>query len=120
MADTDAAGVVYHANYLRFAEQARTEMANELGFPNHVLMQEHNCLFIIRHAKLDYHKPARCGDELIINTVPKSIDGVKLLVKQQIWSNNKHLTDLDILLICVNLELRPLRVPKFIKNRLRL
>lgn len=118
MADTDAAGVVYHANYLRFAEQARTELATELGIANHTLMAEHDCLFIIRSAELSYHKPAKCGDVLTIQSTPEKVSGVKLPFKQQIYCGEKLLTDVEVMLICVDKNLKPMRIPEFIKSRM--
>ena len=119
MADTDAGGVVYHANYLRFAEQARSEMAADLGFANHILMQEHGCLFVIRSASLSYHKPAKCGDVLTIHSTPGKIDGVRLPFKQQIFCGEQHLTDIDVLLICVNESFKPMRIPEFIRDAMQ-
>jgi len=67
-ADTDAAGVVYHANYLALAERARTEFLREQEIPHAALMADHGCLFMVRRANLEYLRPARLDDMLTITT----------------------------------------------------
>ena len=60
--DTDAGGIVYYANYLRFAERARTEVLRSMGFEQSRLREEHNLLFAVRHVTVDYRSPARLDD----------------------------------------------------------
>jgi acyl-CoA thioester hydrolase len=67
-ADTDAGGVVYHANYLMFAERARLEAMREAGHPHSALIAEHDCLFMVRRVNLEYLRPARLDDMLTITT----------------------------------------------------
>ena len=71
--DTDAAGIVYHANYLRFAERARTEALRELGIPHAELLREHNLMFVVRRIKVDYLRPARLDELLVVLTEPVSM-----------------------------------------------
>ena len=68
--DTDAGGIVYHANYLRLAERARTEALRELGIPHAELVARFNRMLVVRRAKLDYLEPARLDDSLIVLTAP--------------------------------------------------
>lgn len=63
--DTDAAGIVYHANYLKFMERARTEWLRSLGFEQDELAREHGIGFVVRSAELDFVRPARFNDELL-------------------------------------------------------
>jgi len=67
-ADTDAGGVVYHANYLELAERARTECLRDLGIPHALMTAEHDCLFMVRRVDLEYLRPARLDDMLTITT----------------------------------------------------
>jgi acyl-CoA thioester hydrolase len=67
-ADTDAGGVVYHANYLTFAEHARTECLRARGIPHALMTAEHDCLFMVRRVDLEYLRPARLDDMLTITT----------------------------------------------------
>src|SRR5689334_23672771 len=68
--DTDAGGIVYHANYLRFAERARTEVLRDLGVPHADLVRDWKLMFVVRRAKLDYLRPARLDDSLAVVTEP--------------------------------------------------
>lgn len=63
--DTDAAGIVYHANFLKFMERARTEWLRSLGFEQDAIAREHGIGFVVRTAELDFARPARFNDELV-------------------------------------------------------
>ena len=65
--DTDAGGVVYYANYLRFMERARTEWLRKLGFEQDELIAQHNVLFAVRRVQVDYRQPARFNDRLVVS-----------------------------------------------------
>ncbi|MFP4611230.1 MAG: tol-pal system-associated acyl-CoA thioesterase [Thiohalophilus sp.] len=65
--DTDAGGVVYYANYLRFMERARTEWLRKLGFEQDELITQHNVLFAVRRVQVDYRQPARFNDRLVVS-----------------------------------------------------
>ncbi|MEY3219353.1 MAG: hypothetical protein RIT27_710 [Pseudomonadota bacterium] len=66
--DTDSGGVVYHSQYLNFMERARTEWLRNLGFEQDVLREQHNCIFVVRKAQIDFLKPARFNDILTVIT----------------------------------------------------
>ena len=71
--DTDAAGVVYYANYLKFMERARTEYVRELGFEQDALREQQGVLFVVRNVLLQLHKPARFNDELeVVSNIEKT------------------------------------------------
>ncbi len=65
--DTDAGGVVYYANYLKYMERARTEWLRQLGFEQNSLRQQHGVLFVVQRVSLDYHKPGRFNDLLEVS-----------------------------------------------------
>ena len=73
--DTDAAGIVYHANYLKFAERGRTEMLRELGFEHSASREESGTLFTVRRCSIDYLAPARLDDALTVDTRVVEIGG---------------------------------------------
>ena len=73
--DTDAGGVVYYANYLRFAERARTEALRALGFPHAVMADRFGLLFVVRRVEVDYLRPARLDDSLTVVTEALAIGG---------------------------------------------
>lgn len=82
--DTDAGGVVYYANYLKFAERARTEMLRELGVEQRALLEAHGIAFVVRKAEMDLKAPAYLDDELIIHTHIEEIRPASLRMMQRI------------------------------------
>ena len=110
--DTDAGGVVYHANYLRFAERARTEALRDLGVPHAELVSQHGLMFMVRRVKLDYLGPARLDDSLVVVTRPLEIGAAVLDLRQDFIRSEALLVSLDIRLACVRLaDQRPARMP---------
>lgn len=110
--DTDAGGVVYHANYLRFAERARTEALRDLGVPHAQLHGLHGLIFMVRRVKLDYVRPARLDDALTVLTWPTAIRGASVELRQQVWLDETICADAEMQLACVQAETgRPGRIP---------
>ena len=81
--DTDAGGIVYHANYLRFAERARTEAMRDLGIPHAELVAQFNLMFVVHRVKLDYVRPARLDDSLTVVTEPVLVGGASVTLTQE-------------------------------------
>src|ERR1700735_14983 len=107
--DTDAAGMVYHANYLKFAERGRSEMLRSLGFPHRKLGAEDGVGFAVRRCLVDSLAPARREDALTVDTTLAEIGAATLSVRQQIRRGSELLADLDILVACVGRDGRPRR-----------
>lgn len=82
--DTDAGGVVYHASYLRFAERARTEALRERGLAHAMLLANHGLMFVVRRIKVDYLRPARLDDSLVVVTEPLEVGGASVLLRQEV------------------------------------
>lgn len=110
--DTDAGGVVYHANYLGFAERARTEAMRTLGVPHSELTALHGLIFMVRRVKLDYLAPARLDDALTVTTAPLAVRGASVDLRQAIMLGETRLVDIEIQLACVQAATgRPSRIP---------
>jgi len=109
--DTDAAGIVYYANYLKFAERGRTEMMRALGFAHSTIRQETGIIFTVRQLTADYRTPARLDDALSVETRIVEIGAATLQLDQQIRRDGMVLVVLDLLLACVGHDGRPRRVP---------
>jgi acyl-CoA thioester hydrolase len=110
--DTDAGGVVYHANYLGFAERARTEALRALGVPHSELTALHGLIFMVRRVKLDYLAPARLDDALTVTSVPLAVRGASVDLRQTIMLGAIRLVDIEIQLACVQAATgRPGRIP---------
>jgi len=99
--DTDAGGVVYHANYLRFAERARTEALRDLGVPHAEMQALHGLIFMVRRVKLDYLAPARLDDSLTVVTDLTALRGASVDLRQQIWLGETRIVDAELQLACV-------------------
>ena len=82
--DTDAGGIVYHANYLRFAERARTEALRALGVPHADLVRDHHRMFVVRRVKLDYLRPARLDERLSVLTDQRALGAASVRLRQDV------------------------------------
>jgi acyl-CoA thioester hydrolase len=109
--DTDAAGIVYYANYLKFAERGRTEMMRDLGFAHSTIAAELGTLFTVRRLAADYRAPARLDDRLTVATRVVEIGAATLLLDQRICRDGTLLVALDILVACIGPDGRPRRIP---------
>ena len=109
--DTDAAGMVYHANYLKFAERGRTEMLRFLGFDHSRLRQHPGIVFTVRRCSVEYRGAARLDDPLTVETRVDAVAGATLSLRQMVCRGDEVLADLDVLVACVGENGRPRRVP---------
>ncbi|MDQ2805166.1 MAG: tol-pal system-associated acyl-CoA thioesterase [Pseudomonadota bacterium] len=110
--DTDAAGIVYHANYLRYAERARTEAMRAMGAAHADLVRDCNLMFVVRRAELDYLRPARLDDRLEVVTEPVRLRAAAVTLRQSIRNDRGSCVVLAIELACVALGgNRPARIP---------
>jgi acyl-CoA thioester hydrolase len=116
--DTDAAGIVYYANYLKFAERGRTEMMREMGFAHSQIAEDIGTLFTVRRCSVDYRAPARLDDALIVETLVREIAGATLLLDQRIRRDDELLVQIDMLVACVGRDGRPRRVPAGLRTAL--
>lgn len=117
--DTDAGGVVFYANYLKFFERARTEWLRALGFGQHELAQAHGCVFVVRHVDIDYLKPAKLDDSLLLRSSITRIGGASLSFRQQAWRDGQMLAESSITVVCVSLQtLRPMPLPEPVASAL--
>src|SRR5260370_32873359 len=109
--DTDAAGIVYDANYLKFAERARTEMLRLLGFEQEALRRATGHVFAVRHCSADYLAPARLDDELTVESRLTALGGASLEIDQRIDCGQQVLVRLPLRLACLDPHGRPARLP---------
>jgi len=93
--DTDAGGIVYHANYLNFAERGRTEALREMGIPHAEMLRRHAVMFVVRNVNIDYQRPARIDEELRVETRVIELGGASATLRQQIWRDRDSQGDRD-------------------------
>jgi acyl-CoA thioester hydrolase len=110
--DTDAGGVVYHANYLRYAERARTEALRDAGVPHAELVDRFGLMFMVHRAEIDYVRPAMLDDQLVVETETIDLGGASILLRQTVHGPNGVCATLRIKLACVRIGgNRPARIP---------
>ena len=115
--DTDSGGVVYYANYLKFAERGRTELLRSAGFENKSLLESKGFAFAVRHIEADYFKPAVLDDLLEVKTTVLEIKNASIVMKQTISCHDAVLFVLNVVLACVDLnEFKPVRIPEDLKT----
>lgn len=113
--DTDAGGVVYYANYLRFAERGRTEALHLAGIDHVDLMEQHGIWFVARRCVIDYLKPGRLDDILVVRTSIREMRNTSLLMRQEIGKRHENgivdIAVVDAFMVCVNTAVKPTKFP---------
>lgn len=118
--DTDAGGVVYHANYLRFAERARTEALRDLGVPHAEMAEQHGLIFMVRRTNLDYLAPALLDDALIVATRCVALGAATVELEQIVRRDAQPLVVCTLQLACLRAsDQRPQRIPPRWRTALR-
>lgn len=118
--DTDAGGVVYYANYLKFFERARTEWLRQLGFGQLAVAQSEGRLFVVRSASVDYHRPARLDDALVILSRVARAGRASILFEQSCVRGDELLATGRIDIACVSTpQLRPAALPETLAQHMR-
>ncbi|OHC76522.1 MAG: tol-pal system-associated acyl-CoA thioesterase [Rhodospirillales bacterium RIFCSPLOWO2_12_FULL_58_28] len=110
--DTDAGGIVYYANYLKFAERARTEMLRDLGAENSKIMKSDGIVMAVHHCSADYLKPARLDDMLAVHTRLVKIGGASLHLDQTVVRDGEDIARMKIRLVCMTLAGSSARLPE--------
>ncbi len=115
--DTDSGGVVYHSNYLKFMERARTEWLRSIGIDQRHLKQDHQIMFVVHRIDIQYKFPARFNDDLIVKSEIKDIGSSKIEFRQMIYRNDEMLIDASVDIACIDSEkFKPVRIPPTIKQ----
>jgi len=116
--DTDVGGVVYYANYLKFAERARTEMLRLIGFPHGEMMEHDGCAFAVRRCEADYIRPARFDDYLEVHTDNIDIEAASLWLDQRVKRDGGDVAVLRVRLACIGRNGKPARLPAGVRKAL--
>ena len=110
--DTDWGGVVYHANYLRFLERARTEWLRALGFAQPALAAGHQVVFVVRSLSVDFLKPARFDDVLEVSIELHDVGASRIRMSQRVRRGEETLVAARVEIACVNtVTFKPVRIP---------
>lgn len=116
--DTDLAGIVYYANYLRFLERGRTEALIALGIDQRQLRAEEGLVFAVRHVEIDYLAPAFLQDDLTVVTTTRTIGGSRVVLSQDVLRGSDMLVRATVTVVCIGADGRPRRVPEPVRTAL--
>lgn len=114
--DTDAGGIVYHANYLKFFERARTEFLRSWQVEQSALKLAHGLIFAVRSCSVEYLAPARLDDALVVMTEIAHLGGSRLDMRQTIRHEDKILTTARITVVAVGPDGRAMRIPEMLRQ----
>ena len=117
--DTDAGGIVYYANYLKYLERARTEALFSIGFSNKKIQDQFNSLIIVKSCNIEYKKSANLEDELKIRSFVKSITKTSFFMNQIITKGEDTIVEAQVHLVFVNDLGKPVKIPEKIYSRFK-
>jgi len=117
--DTDAGGIVYYANYLKFFERARTEWLRSLDVNQDLLLREHDAMFVVKNVSADYHAPARLDDVIKLTLRIAKLGRASIQFVQEAWCGDRLLNTAHVKVGCVDSALRPRAVPDAVAARMR-
>lgn len=116
--DTDAGGVVYYANYLKFCERGRTEYLRNINFNQQDLMQQ-NIVFAVRKVSIDYRLPARLDDEISVISSIQKVKKASVIFNQKIMRDNDILCEATVVVACLDAKkFTPIAIPQIIMSQL--
>ena len=127
--DTDAGGIVFYANYLKFFERSRTEWLRSLGIEQHTMREQTGGMFIVSETSVRYLQPSRLDDELIVTAQLQERGRASLIISQQVFLKNKAMAESPTTLLCeakIRIgwveagSLKPSRIPTHILDSLEL
>jgi acyl-CoA thioester hydrolase len=118
--DTDAGGIVFYANYLKFFERARTEWLRAAGIAQQELLEREGAVFVVKNVNLDYHLPARLDDQISLTLTVEKLGRASVQFAQQAWRGEQLLTSASVKVGCVDAAtMRPRSLPDATADRMR-
>ena len=117
--DTDAGGVVYYANYLKFLERARSEALSEVGLSNLKIKKDYGALIVVKSCNIDFNKSAHLEDKLEINSFVTSFSKTSFTMSQSIYRNKDIIVKSKVHLVFVNENSKPIKIPENILKSLK-
>jgi acyl-CoA thioester hydrolase len=116
--DTDLAGIVYYANYLKFIERGRSEWVRSLGIDQTALRRDTGIVFAVRHLEADYLRPAKFDDVLTVTTAPAMLTGARIVLDQAVLREGVALFTARVTLVSMGADGRAARLPADLRQRL--
>lgn len=109
--DTDMGGIVYHANYLKYIERARSAWVREMGIDQNAMRDTEGLIFAVRRVEADYLGPARLDDVLTVETRPLALTGARLVMEQRVLRSAIVIFTAQVTLACLTLAGKPVKLP---------
>ena len=117
--NTDAGGVVYHSEYLKFLERARTEWLRHLGYDHQVLARDHRVLFVVTALAVEFARPARLDDSLAVSVRLESLGKVRCVFAQEIRRDGEVLARARVTVACVTGDqMKPVEIPAALRRKM--
>ncbi|NEY90995.1 tol-pal system-associated acyl-CoA thioesterase [Tabrizicola oligotrophica] len=116
--DTDLAGIVYYANYLKFIERARSEWVRARGVDQAALKAGRGIVFAVRRLEADYLKPAKFDDALQVTTELLALGGARIELRQEVWRGEERLFTAAVTLVCLHEGGQAARIPAEVRGAL--
>ena len=116
--DTDMAGIVYYANYLRYIERARSDWVRGLGIDQRRMKEVEGLVFAVRRIEADYLMAAHFDDELSVETVTRAVSGARLVMGQVVRRGGDVLFSAEVTIVCISETGQPARLPANIRRQL--
>ncbi len=116
--DTDMAGIVYHANFLKFIERGRSEWVASLGIDQREMKARDGQAFVVRRIECDYLSPAYYGDDLTVLTAVDSLGGARMVLRQQVCRGEMRLFEARVTVVLLGPQGRALRLPPVLREAL--
>ncbi|MCP9482756.1 tol-pal system-associated acyl-CoA thioesterase [Shimia sp. CNT1-13L.2] len=113
--DTDMAGIVYYANYLRYIERARSDWVREMGIDQNAMKDDDGVVFAVRRVEADYLSPAHFDDELVIETNTINVTAARLVMDQVVKRGEEELFHAVVTIVCIGESGQPVRLPANIR-----
>ena len=117
--DTDLAGIVYYANYLKFIERGRSEWVRDCGVDQGALRADQGIVFAVRKVDADYLKPAKFDDLLQVTTELVALGGASITLRQEVWRGEERLFTAHVVLVCLHETGKPARLSPHIRAALQ-
>lgn len=120
--NTDAGGIVYHGQYLNFAERGRTELLRSIGYQSSDLTKQHGLMFVARHVDINYYAPAYLDDLLEVRTSVAALKNSSFTMRQSLFRQNdgveEKIAEVMVTLVCVKANgIKPIRVPDMLREK---
>ena len=117
--DTDAGGIMYHAQYINWCERGRSEYLRDIGLQSSTIFEDTGVLFVVRHLEADYFKPAKLDQLLRVESSLKELKNSSFILNQSIFCQDSMLFSMTVTIVCIDGNGRPVGIPDMVREKLQ-